>query len=260
MKKISVLGCGWLGIPLCEALLADGFEVSGSTTSKHKIPLLSSKGITPFSFSVGPDGIEGNPEAFFDADVLVIDIPPRFHFPQKIATLLPYIAASGIAKVMLISSVSVYGQTDGTLTESNEPMIRSDRSKQLYDAENLLRDNPGFKSTIVRFGGLIGPRRHPVRQLAGQIDLENPHAPVNLIHLADCIGIIKAVIQTDTWGETFNAVAPWHPSRERYYTQKALDFSLEPPRFNHATPSAGKTIGSEKLQQRLGYAFEFPEL
>lgn len=32
MPTVSILGCGWLGLPLAEQLLAEGYSVKGSTT------------------------------------------------------------------------------------------------------------------------------------------------------------------------------------------------------------------------------------
>ncbi|SCY20092.1 NAD(P)H-binding protein [Flavobacterium caeni] len=260
MKTISLLGCGWLGIPLAEALLQRGFDVNGSTTSAGKIPLLERKGIRPFLVTLDTDGVEGEIDRFLDADVLVIDIPPRFHFSKKIESLLPYIEQSTVKKVLLVSATSVYGQADGLIDEATEPVILSEKSAQLLGAENHLRNQPGFDTTVVRLGGLIGPDRHPIFHLAGQSDLENPEAPVNLIHLQDCIGILCKILETDAWGETFNAVAPYHPTREQYYTQKAAERHLPPPQFSHAQPSAGKTITATKVQRQLDYRFEFPEL
>lgn len=260
MKSVSILGCGWLGIPLAESMIADGLSVCGSTTSEHKQAVLQSKGIQPYVFTLETDGIVGQHEGFFDADVLIIDIPPRFHFSQKIASLLEPIVTAKIKKVLLVSSISVYDHAQGVLTEADLPEPRSEKSKQLFDAENLLRQNPNFAATVLRFGGLIGADRHPVKYLAGQADLENPDAPVNLIHLQDCIGVIKRILERDIWDETFNAVAPSHPTREQYYTQKAHALNLAPPLFDHSRLSAGKTIVSAKLMHVLGYSFAFPEL
>lgn len=47
MKPISILGCGWLGLPLAKSLLEKGFSVKGSTTSIKKIALLEKFGIHP---------------------------------------------------------------------------------------------------------------------------------------------------------------------------------------------------------------------
>lgn len=40
MQKISVLGCGWLGLPLSKKLIESGFVVKGSTTSSEKLSQL----------------------------------------------------------------------------------------------------------------------------------------------------------------------------------------------------------------------------
>ena len=36
-EKISILGCGWLGLPLAKSLLAKGYKIKGSTTSESKL-------------------------------------------------------------------------------------------------------------------------------------------------------------------------------------------------------------------------------
>jgi 3-hydroxyisobutyrate dehydrogenase-like beta-hydroxyacid dehydrogenase len=47
MKKISILGCGWLGFPLAKALL-EKVPHQWSTTSPDKISILEKAGIHPF--------------------------------------------------------------------------------------------------------------------------------------------------------------------------------------------------------------------
>ena len=44
-KTVSILGCGWLGLPLAKLLIAKGFNVKGSTTSEHKLHTLAQYGI-----------------------------------------------------------------------------------------------------------------------------------------------------------------------------------------------------------------------
>jgi NAD dependent epimerase/dehydratase family enzyme len=76
-----------------------------------------------------------------------------------------------------------------------------------------------------------------------------------LIHKDDCIGIIHKIIETNSNNEIYNAVAPFHPSRKEYYTQKAIELGLEIPEFDFSKPSFGKTISSEKVIQNLNYNF-----
>ena len=206
-----------------------------------------------------------------ETDVLVIDIPPGLRreisstqemtFVNKIKALIPFIEKSGIQKVIFVSSTSVYG--DGfpivEITEDTKPNPDTESGKQLAITETLLQSNPHFKTTVIRFGGLLGDDRHPIKFLAGRTNVENPNAPVNMIQREDCIGIIEKIlkqVQHDNWGETFNAVAPQHPTRKAYYHKKAEILNLPLPTFAEDSESKGKIISSEKVETILGYSFQ----
>lgn len=270
--KISILGCGWLGLPLAKSLLAKDYVVKGSTTSESKLEVLKNAGISPFQIQLEEHQVIGTIEDFLkETDVLVIDIPPGLRreisssqemtFVNKVKTLIPYIEKSGIQKVVFVSSTSVYG--DGfpifEITEETKPNPDTESGKQLAITETLLQSNQHFKTTVIRFGGLLGDDRHPIKFLAGRTNVENPHAPVNMIEREDCIGIIEEIlkqVQHDNWGETFNAVAPQHPTRKAYYHKKAEIFNLPLPTFAEDSESKGKIISSEKVETILGYSFQ----
>jgi nucleoside-diphosphate-sugar epimerase len=262
MKKISILGCGWLGFPLAKALLENGFSVKGSTTSTEKILKIENAEISPFLIELGEVTINGNVSEFLErSQVLIIDIPPKLrgsateNFVAKIKNLIPFVEKAGIKKVVFVSSTSVYSDDNKLVTEETFANPDTESGKQLVACEELLQSNSHFETTVLRFGGLIGEDRNPIRFLAGRTNIENPNAPINLIHQEDCIGIILKIIESNCWGETFNAVAPFHPSREAYYTQKAKEYNLELPIFAASKPSIGKTIISDKLEKVLNYQF-----
>lgn len=265
MTKISVLGCGWLGLPLARTLVEEGFEVKGSTTSEEKIPLLSNLGIQPFRISISENEISGSIAEFLQSEILIIDIPPKLRGPEsenfisKIKKLISEIEISTIKKVLFISSTSVYADDDSVITEEKSPNPDTESGRQLFESEKLLQQNENFETAILRFGGLIGENRHPVKFLAGKENLENPAAPINLIHQEDCIGIIVKIIKTQKWNHVFNAAAPFHPTRKDYYTTKAKDLYLEEPKFSNAI-SVGKTIDSSKIIRELDYKFTFEKL
>lgn len=264
--KIAVLGCGWLGFPLAEKLVSEGFRVNGSTTSEKKITLLKENGIIPFQILLTVNETQGAVDAFLkDSEILIIDIPPGLRnatnegsvkvFVSKIEKLLPYIEKSSVQKVIFISSTSVYPDTNADITEEIIPAPDTESGKQLLAVEKILQQNPNFKTTIIRFGGLIGPDRHPIKMLAGKENLSNPEALINLIHQEDCIGIITKIIEEEVWDETFNAVTPFHPTRQEYYSKKAEEMNLLIPTFANDKPSVGKYISSEKIEKLLKYSF-----
>ena len=267
-KNISILGCGWLGLPLATALIENNFSVKGSTTSQNKLSLLEENKIQPFLLSLNENEIIGNIDDFLSgSEVLIIDIPPKLrgngteNFVAKIKTLIPFIEKSSISKVLFVSSTSVYADDNSVVTEETNPNPNTEGGKQLLEAEKLLQNNKNFQTTILRFGGLIGEDRHPIKMLTGRENIENPDGAINLIHQKDCIGIILMILrqaQNDklVWDETFNAVSPFHPTREAYYTQKANELNLALPRFNKEKTSVGKVISSEKLIKTLDYRFQ----
>lgn len=274
MSAVSILGCGWLGLPLAKSLLLKGYVVKGSTTSEGKLEVLKNAGISPFQIQLEAHQIIGTIEDFLkETDVLIIDIPPGLRresstsneitFVNKIKNLIPYIEKSGIQKVIFVSSTSVYSDCFPIveITEETIPNPDTESGIQLAFVEALLQSNLNFKTTVIRFGGLLGEDRHPAKFLAGRTNVENPDAPVNLIQREDCIGIIEKIlrqVQHDNWewNQTFNAVSPQHPKRKAYYHKKAELFNLPLPTFVEDSESKGKIISSKKVETILGYSFQ----
>ena len=268
-KQISILGCGWLGFDLAKSFIKNGFSVNGSTTTPGKILAFENANIKPFIISIGATNIIGDMNPFLaNSTILIIDIPPQLrnggsdNFVSKIERIIPFIENSTIEKVIFISSTSVYNDNECTSSKQyivDEKSIfepETESGKQLLTAEKLLLSNKNFQTSIIRFGGLIGDYRHPIKHLAGRENIQNPEAPINLIHKNDCIGMIEKITEIDIWNEIFNGVHPNHPSRKEYYTQKATQMKLDAPKFETNQTSFGKLVSSEKSQKILGYVFE----
>ncbi len=262
--KISILGCGWLGLPLAKSLISKGHILKGSTTSRDKKQVLSAEGISPYIIQLFEEGIQGDISAFLgDAEVLIIDIPPglrkdpEVNFVGKIGRLTSQIERAGVKKVIFISATSVYKDTEASPTYTEEDLANgtAENSKQLKGAEEILKNSDAFEAAIIRFGGLIGPGRHPVNYLAGKTDLKDSSGPVNLIHLEDCIGIIEAVLEKDAFGYSYNAAYPEHPTRKEYYTKMASEKGLAIMSFDENSVSKGKMIASVNLEKILNYEF-----
>ncbi|CAM3643643.1 SDR family NAD(P)-dependent oxidoreductase [Flavobacterium chungbukense] len=270
MKKISILGCGWLGFPLAKKLIEKGNSIKGSTTSENKLSIFENAGISPFLVNLSEDEETLESESInnflAESEILIIDIPPKLRtadpnsekkiFVEKIENLIPFIEKSSVKKVLFVSSTSVYGDANTLITEETIPNPETESGKQLFLVENLLQKDKNFETTILRFGGLIGEDRHPVKFLAGKENLENPDAPVNLIHQNDCISIIEEIINQSKWNDVFNAVAPFHPTRAEYYTQKAIEKSLILPKFSFQKSNIKKVISSKKIENDLSYQFK----
>ncbi|MEO9965787.1 MAG: NAD(P)H-binding protein [Reichenbachiella sp.] len=261
MNSISILGCGWLGLPLARNLVKAGYSVSGSTTRISKIPVLEKEGIAPCLVNLNPK-LEESAKHFFDTDLLIVNLPPRnkndqegFHKAQLEEIINA--AKKKVKKVIFVSSTAVYPSDNSEVIESDASHSSLSRSGiPLLEMENLFVEESSLETTVIRFGGLYGPDRHPGRFLAGKKNLAGANNPINMIHLEDCIGVISAIIEKGLWGEVFNACSPNRSTRKSFYESAAKELDMVPPAFS-CEESPYKLVNSDKLLSATGYKFIF---
>ncbi len=269
--NISILGCGWLGLPAALELMSKGYKVKGSTTRRDKLRQLEISGVHPWIVRVN-DRIECSPnEDFWEADLILLNIPPGradrdrlTDFPNRIRLILNKSLEYKIGWILFVSSTSVYPKSGGMMEEKDAGArhTSSESGEILLKCEKLLNDCEGLDVTTIRFGGLYGIDRHPVKYLSGRTGLKDPAKPVNLIHRDDCVRIIAEIVRQEVKNETFNAVSDMHPSREEFYTSAARYYGLDLPEFQkeNRVPDEGyRTISNRKLKERLNYRFLYPD-
>jgi nucleoside-diphosphate-sugar epimerase len=267
MKRISILGSGWLGLPLAHELQQAGYQIKTSTRSLKRLEQIQQEGIHTCLYDIEPassDSIENDCD-FLQADILIINITSKNIEAYKL--LIDKIKASTISKVLFISSTSVYADSDNA---NPDPVVESDLSTlkpcPLLEIENLFLARDEFKTSIIRFAGLIGYQRHPGRFFIQKDEenhfickpIRNPEGFVNMIHRDDCIGIIKAVIKLQSWGEIFNGCSSQHLTRRDFYNWAITDYCGEEKpaiKFLEAANSSFKIIENNKVKNILNYEF-----
>ncbi len=268
-ERISILGCGWLGLPLAKQLIAEGYRVKGSTTRAEKLGILEAAGIEPYRVVVG-ETVEGDLKGLLESDILVVDIPPgrredieEFHVMQ-VSQLIDALLESPVKQVLFISSTSVYPDLGREVSEQealDPDLAGKPAGRVLLFVEEMFRSEGAFRTTVVRFGGLIGPGRNPSDFLQRMKVVADPGQPVNLIHLDDCIGVISSIIRQGAWGEVFNACCPEHPTRGAFYEAAAerLGLGAPPLAATDPEPRPFKIVSSRKIADTLGYRFQHPD-
>lgn len=266
LRRISVLGCGWLGLPLAEGLVRQGHTVHGSTTSREKLTQLAAAGIRSHRLVLGDDLDGDDLDAFFACDVLVFCVPPssgETAYPDVVSAVRRAAEAAGTGWVLMTSSTSVYPDLDGVVTESDagahEGVVLRRNGADVLAAERVFYAATAFDTTVLRLAGLYGYGRHPGRYFAGKQGLAGGEAPVNLVHRDDVIGVVAAVLEHEARGATFNVCADHHPTRRRIYSDYAERFGLEPPVFNGAEAEGYKIVSNHRLKERLDYTFAYPD-
>ena len=253
MKTISILGSGWLGLPLIKHFVSLGYQVNASVRSEHRMSEILAMGATPYRVDIDTCVID-NP-LYLDADILIVNIPSKN--VAGFRWLIEKIAGSAIKNILFVSSTSVYQDVRKTLCESD---VENLQHVPLRDIEILFQSIDGVDTTVLRLAGLIGPGRHPGRFFSGGRTVPNPDSPVNMIHLDDCVAIVGEIIAQGCWGQMFNACADTHPTKREFYGVHMLAYSGSLPNFGGSDLNIGKIISNDKLKRTLGYTFIHPDL
>ena len=255
MTKLGIIGIGWLGTHFAEysyerydiwatsrhkAKLSDKlreqvevlhFELGGSV---HHLPIAESEFLF---FTIPPSRIETYVEQCKDFFNEVLEINPS-------------------VRIFFISSTSVYGNKKGSLTEESKVKPKSENALKLLEVEkHLLNTN----SYILRCGGLIGEKRHPVYYLSGKHQIAKPQAAVNLVHERDICRFIDHTIHKALLPGIYNLVCPVHPNRKEYYDEVAARLSINPPDFDEDDVRKGKIVIPEKaLKSDFRFDYQSP--
>lgn len=267
MKKVAIIGLGWLGMPLALSLITRGWQVTGSKTTPDGVEAARMCGIESYLLRLEPE-LTCEPEdldALMSVDALVVLLPPRRCGPdadlylQVVQELVDTALARHISRIIFTSSTSVYGNTQGITKETSprEPVTAS--GTVLKELEDWLHNLPGTSVDILRLAGLVGPKRHSGRFLAGKSVADGEHG-VNLVHLDDVVAAITLLLQAPKGGHIYNICAPQHPSRATFYPQMARQLGLAPPVFAPATGEGkGKIIDGSRICNELGFAYQYPD-
>ncbi len=240
-------------MPLAECFVEKGCYVKLSTTSSRRVTELSVLKVNPFIIDIGV--LTSNIQPFLQANILIINIPVKN--VDYFASLIEKIEASEIKKVLFVSSISVYENNNLVISESDG---LESKDNSLFKIENLFRQSSKFKTTIIRFGGLIGYSRNPGKFFSKGKPVYNPDGNVNLIHRDDCIEIISQIIEQDVWGDVFNCCADTHPTKRQFYTQVSIANGFPSPTLVNSSKKSFKIISNQKVKTVLNYDFLHADL
>ncbi len=264
IKTVTIIGCGWFGLPFAKKAIEAGFNVKGTTSRVEKLAVLEQAGIESYVLQLPASSIL--PEELFKSDLLLINLPPGRRnpdvlkdYPMVITEIIHAATGSGsIKKVIFISSTSVYGDKHQFIDENTPVLPVTDSGKALIRAEQIISESE-FDSVILRFGGLAGSGRHPGRFLAGRTGLSSGDQAINFLHLEDAIGVAMLFVTNGIGKYVYNIVAPKHPDKKEFYIKMAKMIGLEPPTFMEDPGTYRREISSGKLIIETGYNFRFPD-
>ena len=246
-RSLAILGLGWLGEPLAQTLLEQGWRVSGTSRQADKVEQLERAGMATQLWDFNAPLPSHWPERL-KAGTLLLCVPPGKldAYADTLGALARLAVAGGVTRVIFTSATSVYAGV-GSKTEADagpdgprgERMLAAEHAVQACGAERVL---------ILRLSGLVGGNREPGRFLSGR-RFDGGDEPVNLGALEDLLRFIPAVLERDDWPDVLNVSAPHHPSRCDFYGEAARLQGLAPPEFGGG--GEGKTIDGSALSRWL---------
>ncbi len=218
---IAIIGAGKLG-----KLIANELE------QRHEYYSTNTTGHDGYKkFDINSDSFTTLPLA----STYIINIPPsKINFDSFIKN----VKSIKHAKIIFISSTSVYGDFEGIVDELTKPNPKSQSANKLVRIENILLTQK--ESLIIRPAGLYDKDSHPGFHLSGKDNIKNYNHPVNLISREDVASAIVRLLNTEI--QLINLVNVNHPKKQSYYTEFCRSRGLDTPRFSLTTNGRGKEV------------------
>jgi len=246
MKKLGIIGCGWLGNHIAERL-SNQYTIFATTTTESKVEDLESKGyqttLVSFPNELDPEMKEW--EAAKDLDAIMISVPfsgirgAQIPMNEKRENLLNFIGEYK-GQLFLMSSTGVYAQEEKEFKEEDQP------AENVESESFILEKFP--QTNILRLGGLMGDQR-----LLKNYNISNLDQLVNHIHYADICSVIEKMLENRSQSKVYNVVSPIHPDKEEVINaQKDLP-------YNGERTTRGRIISPEKLMKELNFEFQYPD-
>lgn len=267
-SSVSILGCGWLGLPLAKKL-SEHYQVHTSVTNQEKAQSITQQGIACEVIKLPIASPSQLSSAFWQSEVLIIAIPPKFKqgatdYAQNIQQLIEHMNQLVSCKlVLLISSTGVYPEHEQSFDETSCFSPETEKQYLLWQAEQAVL-NFKQQSIVLRLGGLVNEQRHPGRWFSGKTGLSNGQQWVNMIHQADAIGIIELLLSQAkqlTQAQIVNGVSATNANKQAFYQQASKQLALTVPEFapSPLPNTKGKRVLSKQLTA-LNYQWHYPDL
>lgn len=264
MPRALIAGCGYVGRALAESLTADGWEIERWTLSPDSARELSQNGQRAVAVDVSNARDVAANKGDFTAVIHCASTrggDVNAYRQVYLAGALNLAAQFRGAKILLISSTSVYAQSSGELvTEESIAEPQHDSGKVLREAENVVLARGGI---VARLGGIYGPGRSALLRnfLEGYVSL-NAERFVNQIHRDDAVSAIQLLLKlAATAGQIYNVVDTEPISLGTCYRWLAARLNRPLPQIARSTSKrkrgeSNKRVSNTKLRS-LGWTPQY---
>lgn len=275
-RKITILGCGYVGTAVGIELLKRKRQVRATTTTPSRVAELAALGFEAAEWHV--DDVQGLSRLIHDQDGVILCVAPgkrtqdyREVFLRGVQSVVAALPGSGVSRIVYTSSTRVYGQDAGEwVDESSATVPHDENGKVLRAAECALlegvkdlaaSEKREVSATVLRLSGIYGPGRDPaerVLKLAGQTR-DDGDEWVNLIHRDDIVTAIARLLKVPYHG-ILNLSDDRPTTRREYYDRLLAEAGLAAIRWSHASDGGrrGKRVDNRTIKRLLDWRPEHP--
>jgi nucleoside-diphosphate-sugar epimerase len=262
-RRVTIIGCGWLGTRLGDRLRRGGTEVHATTTCDEKLEVLRFLGFTPHRVELGRG--DGLAAALEGSEAAVVCAAPgrggsyEEVYGRGMEDLARRMEESGVPRLLYTGSTGVYAQEDGSWVDEDSPADpAAERGRLLLRAEEMLRGIGGVATTVLRLAGLWGPGRDPADWAARWAGTERRDGEswLNLIHGEDVVRVLEDLLAREHRGVLCLADGRPHRRRELFEVVRSVR-GLDPVRW---VPGGGRgrRISGRRALALTGLALRHP--
>ncbi|MGA1614468.1 MAG: SDR family oxidoreductase [Lutimaribacter sp.] len=269
-KTLISFGHGYVAQALGQALLADGWQVFGTTRDASRADALANTGVTPLLWS--DEGAIRT--AMGQASHLLASAAPGPQGDPVLAAFGPAIAAAAprLRWAGYLSTTGVYGDHQGAWVDEDTPLTPSTaRGQARVLAEAEWQALTALPLHIFRLAGIYGPGRGPFAKLrAGTAQrIVKPGQVFSRIHRDDIVRVLRASMAHPNPGRMYNLCDddPAPPQDVIGHAAQLLGLPMPPEiAFDQADlgPMArsfyaeSKRVSNARIKQELGVSLAYP--
>jgi nucleoside-diphosphate-sugar epimerase len=267
MSRVLVVGAGFLGIPLGEALAREGHEVYGLRRTIPASP--------PFPLHAAnvldPDALQRVGDALPPIKTVIYAVPPGGRdggsYRELLATGLSNVLKTfAEARCVFVSSSAVYGQESAVpLGDSTEPLPKDERGRWLREAEDLALSH-GRSPIVLRPSGIYGSGRYGLLREALGSAAPKHTGITNRVYRDDLVSIVKFLLhRSDAQGAYLCTDLSPAPLDEVYAHVRAHPLAPaartilgeSPCSVERNRQASSRPLVAERLQA-MGFRFSYP--
>ncbi|NRB34401.1 MAG: SDR family oxidoreductase [Rhodobacteraceae bacterium] len=266
-KTLLSFGHGYTARALAAELLAEGWQITGTTRSADKAEALRATGVTPAIFPGTMPPLDGVSHLLISAGPDAEGDPVLREIGEQISA-----RARQFAWVGYLSTTGVYGDHQGGWVDETTPLHPSTRRGQWRKAaEEAWSAIPDLPLHIFRLAGIYGPGRgalEKVRQGSARRIIK-PGQVFSRTHVDDIAQVLRASIAQPNPGAVYNVCDddPAPPQDIIEEAARLLGLPIPPDEpFETAEMSPmmrsfyadSKKVRNDRIKDELGVVLKYP--